>query len=1438
MGARRTSYQPTNRKGGLVPYDANTGLLASPLLPYEKELIRILGCTEEEYRRHVERVILLGRERPAEYALVPDIQNGPVIPIVISLVVGAALTAVGSLLAPKPKMPSIQEERRSNGKSIRLASKQGGERFGATSGFEGSTALANYAEPIAVIFARRQDDIGGILASGQLVWSRAFSYGNEQGVKLLYVIGESGMQDGVRRPDLEGIFLGSTPLDALYANKFAFYWNRNTRVNGRIQARNFCYGTRATEDAGDPQVSNDIFLGPSRSAINSPVFSQSFTPSSNRDFGCYAGIANGTGYRLNYELVPLPFQDAEDGEDTSRLSASVRKRVKITGDYTGSTVNYDVNHARDRGQKNVGREYSRYMGMRWLNGTTPARGGADGHKAFATVKVNDVATFEINGKVIAEDKYWTGEEKNDVNVDDINNATIRMREEADDVLQVGQIIMIGRTVWVVIKRRLPIWGSGQVGPFETRETQAITLKCLEVFAKGSPANTVGFVSADAIIRSVRTDDQGAGSYAYDPPSRKGLTIGPGWFPLMKVSFALVRNTRPCDTTEIGIKSQVWNRASGLCNFGSLPTAGGMKRADKNGDSMKSGGMNLYFNRTSVFTVLLRPAGLDPSGNKYEWTPINEQFAIRGSRPVDQFNFLRFVHPERREYEYRFLPKNGCDLAAFSPDSAEFWLLDARLAAYSGQGAMLNRNYSTPYGTFAVQAAGRLIRKGEIEFAPELSTGVKDNKELTPPTINVPQDVVIAEYIPDTDGTESVATNAISTGYSSVPSGTQYRQAAFTYVLFGNPSSWGKRKTSRYRFNGLRGNRWLELEFDGLVNLQYPSNHSRWPNQYNWSVIGMRVVGSSGGMNTGESFNCRIPTNSSNPRNPTNYKDVGLVIKVVGTSTTVVAGGRESGYSYQVLGNADNKSIGTRASRNIVLKLGNKETTINYSAQVISAPQAQRDKFGVKHTWYNYKITAIANTSTGNWDGGTQINDTHKVADGNPFREVGSTVGVVYRVSGTRKEKQVAGLDSDRIFEENGQITDISNYTERETSNRSAPEHSITYVTEALQPEIVANYTNLTTLGLALRSGREFSSVDQIRTWLYSGLEVNRFHPSERGSIGPSNMLPDLVYHLLTDKITGLGNYISQELLDIESFSTACTFLRANKFYFNGALSEPQNIRNYITEIAPFFLLDFSILNGKFSFQPAIPATSSGQISAGAVPVTALFSEGNIVEGSFEVEYLEADQRRDFVAMMRWRDEKINKFPEEKTVLVRYNEANSSNYPIESFDMTDYCCSEDHAVTAAKYILSLRRRITHTVSFKTTPLGLNLAPGNYIKVVTQSSPYQAANNGVIEADGSLILSSPVEDGTYPIWFFDYKSEDVVEGTMSVVKGKVVQTNLWDTIVTLRYPGISTDIYQVQELSLEEDGLVQIVALEHPTDINGTSLISLDLIASGNNFVKGL
>ena len=71
---------------------------------------------------------------------------------------------------------------------------------------------------------------------------------------------------------------------------------------------------------------------------------------------------------------------------------------------------------------------------------------------------------------------------------------------------------------------------------------------------------------------------------------------------------------------------------------------------------------------------------------------------------------------------------------------------------------------------------------------------------------------------------------------------------------------------------------------------------------------------------------------------------------------------------------------------------------------------------------------------------------------NPYRnaKVNEFVAVRYQVSGVDQERGVRGINSDRVFEENAQLTDMSNYTERTTSNASGPEHQIVYVSETIK----------------------------------------------------------------------------------------------------------------------------------------------------------------------------------------------------------------------------------------------------------------------------------------------------------------------------------------------------------------------------------------------------
>ena len=211
---------------------------------------------------------------------------------------------------------------------------------------------------------------------------------------------------------------------------------------------------------------------------------------------------------------------------------------------------------------------------------------------------------------------------------------------------------------------------------------------------------------------------------------------------------------------------------------------------------------------------------------------------------------------------------------------------------------------------------------------------------------------------------------------------------------------------------------------------------------------------------------------------------------------------------------------------------------------------------------------------------------------------------------------------------------------------------------------VANYSNLTLAGLSLRASRNFTQLDQLRVWLGEGLQVKRLlpsktYPSKDGrEIGPSNLFADLVFYLLTDQTAGAGGLlgmISDEngedapLIDKAQMIEAARFMQKQKLYFNGAITERSNVRQFISDLAPNFLCNFIVSNGKFSLKPAVPCNaSSGSMNTGPVVIEQLFTAGNILEDTFKVEYLSSEERRPFAAVVRFRQERQNKFAEEKS----------------------------------------------------------------------------------------------------------------------------------------------------------------------------------------------
>ena len=1408
------------------------------LLPYEKHLLELTGLTEDEYRFFVAEAWKRSKIRPAEYDLVPDItaDAATLTALAVSLLVGAVSTAASYFLTPKPSSISAQQSQGTS--QLSLDSILGGQRFTPTFGFDSRAELATYGDPIPIIFGRWTGTTGGILVTPKLVWSRMFSYGRQQGVKLLFVVGEQGVAEGIPPdgidppPALQGIFLGNGALDAVYDETFAFYWKRNTTTSGfnRIKAVNLTYGTRGTLAAGDPEIYDDIFSCPTAISENDTGFSAAHSLSNNAEFGCYSPIANGSHYRVNWRVISMPRNIGVEEDPGLNLSF---ERIKIAGQATLTNnqlaSGFDVFATMLRtGMDGTGRNYSRRMGITALNGV----GVSDStgvEERFANV--GDIATFTIARNQIPEN-FYKGTDR-EVSVQDINDATTEERIAADDALQIGELFMIGRTTWQVISRSRAMWRA------EDNTDQVIQLKCIDI---NSPStNKIGLVSNYMLRQNYINDNNTPDKY----------NAGAAFYPLMKVAKATVRNTRACEVTEIGIRSNVFQRLNGICNFQNIPSPAQLENLDQRRVQVASGTNSSYIKRASVFTIFLRPAGVDASGNEYEWQPLGEQFCIVGNQPIEQYNYIRLEHPDRKQYEYQFIPKNGADLGRNTPDSAVFWqLMHGGSLDNNSERQVLNANYSTAYGTFKVSSVGQLVTKLDVQQNSEFRSLPSYLDRTT--TNDRPTSVGITTLLPDQEGSQTRLSSSEFVSWYTDPvfEYTEGRNGTFTWELtrrigIGSADNYpGNDGTSTVREyqHTVSNNRWYKVRYT-LVKTALPAGHFS-GQSFAWTIAEENVIESSSNWDTLGEFIVTFSVDNSNPfRQPPSspaITNIGQRRRVSGVITSDFVQGRSQGFYEELFGPARNYNVGTNRSATVDITSAGKNIRLIFSSTVYYDPNHWS---GAKNLWQAPTIAISDDPAhvSNNWQVGDTFDYLVTVSAANPFRTPGTQVGAKFIVEARGVTITQNYTYPGRTFEFQSQYADISLYGNLvEKSNANNPEHTVVYVNEITSNPQTPEYTNMTIAGLALKASRNFTALDQVRFWLKNGIPVKRFHPDESSEVKPSNLFCDLVYYMLTDRVAGVGDLLNMSvdnapLINTADFTTTARFLKANNLLFDGAIASTVNIRQFIADTAPFMLCNFAISDGKFSLVPALPTTNSGNISTEPISIKQLFTAGNIFEDSFELNYISAEERKDFQAMMRFREERENQLPQERNIVVRWNEGDSTSHPLESFDMTQYCTSRTHAELVARFFLSIRRRITHSIQFKTSPYGIDLAPGDYIRVVTEANPYSSAQNGSISGSGIITSATTFTDGQYSILYYKTGSEDVTEALMNVSGGVVQESDLYNSVFTVVNSTISQNVYQVEQLTLDADGVVQINATEFPCDDRLISVIAQDVTNSARFLV---
>lgn len=421
-------------------------------------------------------------------------------------------------------------------------------------------------------------------------------------------------------------------------------------------------------------------------------------------------------------------------------------------------------------------------------------------------------------------------------------------------------------------------------------------------------------------------------------------------------------------------------------------------------------------------------------------------------------------------------------------------------------------------------------------------------------------------------------------------------------------------------------------------------------------------------------------------------------------------------------------------------------------------------------------------------------------------------------------------DSDSYVDAWGKLAESFVYEEVQSSVSGSPEHEIVYVNEIVPNATAPTYDNLAIVGLNIRSSVEFQQFSQLSAYVTKGIQCRQLLNSL--AVGPTHLFPDVLLDLLTNTRYGRGDLIPDELIDLDSFRTAAQWCRDRGYFFDGAITTRQNLRQWAADTAATHLLIFGEANGKFFLRPAFTFS--------VVQIKGLFTAGNIRENSFKLQYLDIEERKPIQVSVRWREERADSnptnpglFPLEREILVR-EFTTSDTAPVESIDMSDYCTRREHAIDAAKYVARARRLSTNAIRFETTHEGvlMSLAPSDYIKVAMDVTVYDEFNNGIVTPAGALVSTQPLTDSSYPAILWNGQSNTApYDGNLVVTDGGTKATPT-GTVFTLKKPGTEVHIYQIESIEPTEDGYLAIEAVHAPTSPTGTLAIADGFDNGGN------
>ena len=842
--------------------------------------------------------------------------------------------------------------------------------------------------------------------------------------------------------------------------------------------------------------------------------------------------------------------------------------------------------------------------------------------------------------------------------------------------------------------------------------------------------------------------------------------------IQKVALGTISNSKACDVTEIGLKSKVFKQVTSFPNANSHPgavgwneqdmdtTDGVVKRYNEDDGSISLGGMSKYLTRYSFFRLQARVAGI----NTTDWSFIDDgkPFGIKGNSPQPQYNFIRINHYSvpKKEFEFRFVPYPGNLIRRMFVDQRPLRMLNA-------SGELLTYDVKTAEQRFDIYFQGSevTLRRGDVSntewYLGDLPTDTDGGK--------------INQILKNTDGfiprtTRWIEVDRRTPTVSQLTSMKHTARIMYNFDTGGSTWQWGNQKNHPH-WNEYIGNR------NRTINDPLRTNSISAGDPYKQPYIDRDGFRFGVGTFIVDQIQRRKPLKRGRYFGMIKYEmKEADVPPTVHTNVSTVTSGSGSGLTVNIkvyLNPANNSYAGARWEIN------------------------QRGS--------GYRDTDTINIpATGNFPG---LNNINIVTDFSEFVSPPWPGG-----------KNLNPFDA---------VADYYQYDAERSSHQDGPEHEIVYVNEQsnLGRDIPYEFeqAGIANVALRLASSKEWNSFSQFSAYIKQGIRVQRLIDD---TIGATNLFPEIVYALLTENRFGLADSIGVSAVDKDRMTIAAKFCEANHFYWDGVITDKQNIREFVYQNAVFNLLDFTILGGKFSLFPSVPYNADTfTIKRTSKPhVRALFTDGNT--RNLKVSFLSPEERQNFIGTVYFRKEIPNGFSEtlSKTFTTSTDDESivQEKFPIEVFDMSDFCTNESHAVEFLKHALMIRKTVDHGIKFETTPqAALGLKPGNYIRFISEATHTSRFENGVISPDGLVqsVGNSPLSDT--PIYYWKPGTQEVKEAKLTVIdNGTTTDSNLFGAVFTVKQTSESNRLYKVESITYTDEGLIEVSASHAPLLSDGS------------------